>query len=131
MIRPPKKSIFNIHDPKGIKRLFQLRVGLSPLREHKFRKNFKDTPTDKCIRKMDAETTEHFLLHCENFIEARRTMLEVINPILEYNNLHLPNDKTRAIFLIYGHETLNNDVNVSVLNATLKYLNDSLRFEPT
>ena len=32
LTRPPKKSIFDIHDPCGIKLLFQLRVGLSPLR---------------------------------------------------------------------------------------------------
>ena len=41
-IRPPKKSVFNIHDPVGIKRLFQLRVGLSPLNEHKKRHNFNE-----------------------------------------------------------------------------------------
>ena len=33
--RPAPKSIFGIHDSRGIKRLFQLRVGLSPLLEHK------------------------------------------------------------------------------------------------
>ena len=30
LIRPQKKNVFNIHDPEGTKRLFQLRVGLSP-----------------------------------------------------------------------------------------------------
>ena len=39
-IRTQKKSIFNIHDPKGIKWLFQLRVVLSPLRRHKMKKHF-------------------------------------------------------------------------------------------
>ena len=34
LIRPEKKNVFNIHDPKGMKRLFQLRVGLSALRDH-------------------------------------------------------------------------------------------------
>ena len=43
IIRPEKKNVFNNHDPKGMKRLFQLRVGLSPLRHHKKRHNFKDT----------------------------------------------------------------------------------------
>ena len=43
MIRPLKRSVFNIHDPKGLKRLFQLRVGLSPLRYHKKYYNFRDT----------------------------------------------------------------------------------------
>ena len=39
LIRPPSKSIYSIHDPKGLKCVFQLRVGLSPLRSHK--KNYK------------------------------------------------------------------------------------------
>ena len=34
LYRPPKKSLFNIYD-NGIKWIFQLRVGLSPLRSHK------------------------------------------------------------------------------------------------
>ena len=42
LIRPPKKSIFGIHDPCGIKLLFQLRVGLSPLKGHKKNHNFLD-----------------------------------------------------------------------------------------
>ena len=33
-----------IHDPSGLRYLFQLRVGLSPLRYHKKRHNFIDTP---------------------------------------------------------------------------------------
>ena len=35
LIRPNSKSIFKIHDPLGIKFLYQLRVGLSPLKCHK------------------------------------------------------------------------------------------------
>ena len=48
LIRPEKKSIFGIHDPSGLRNLFQLRVGLSPLRYHKKCHNFIDTPSDKC-----------------------------------------------------------------------------------
>ena len=33
--RPDPKSTFGIHDPQGIKLLFQLRLGLSPLLHHK------------------------------------------------------------------------------------------------
>ena len=49
--RQEKKNVLNIHDPKGIKRLFQLRVGLSPLR-HKKRQNIKDILCDICPCKM-------------------------------------------------------------------------------
>ena len=47
-LRPNANSIFGIHDPKGLRYIFQLRVSLSPLRSHKFRHNFDDTPSDIC-----------------------------------------------------------------------------------
>ena len=43
VIRPSENKIFNIHDQVGIKLLTRLRLGLSHLREHKFRHNFEDT----------------------------------------------------------------------------------------
>ena len=45
-IRPIQKNIFGIHDPLGLRYLFQLRVGLSPLRHHKKLHNFADTPSE-------------------------------------------------------------------------------------
>ena len=49
LIRPSLTSIFDILDPMGIKWLYQLRVGLGSLYEHKFKHNFSDTPFDKCV----------------------------------------------------------------------------------
>ena len=42
-VRDNPKSIFGIHNPIGLKHLFRLRLGLSPLKQHKFRHNFADT----------------------------------------------------------------------------------------
>ena len=42
-IRPSPNSTFNVHNPHGIKLLTRLRVVLSHLREHKFRRNFQDS----------------------------------------------------------------------------------------
>ena len=42
-IRPCGNSIFDIHNPLGIKFLTRLRPDLSPLHEHKFRHCFQDT----------------------------------------------------------------------------------------
>ena len=39
--RPMQNSIYNIHDPVGIKYLTRLRLGLSHLNEHKFKHNFR------------------------------------------------------------------------------------------
>ena len=49
VIRPAKKSVFAIHSPTGIKKLFQLRVGLTQLKSHRKNHNFLDTPSDLCI----------------------------------------------------------------------------------
>ena len=42
-IRPLPNSIFNIHNPLGIKYLTRLRIGFIHLKEHKFRHNFQDS----------------------------------------------------------------------------------------
>ena len=84
LIRPPKKSIFGIHDPKGIKFIFQLRLGLSPLISHKKRHNFLDTPSDWCDCLSAPEDTSHFILHCTKFNSSRLKLLNDLNFILFY-----------------------------------------------
>ena len=63
LYRPVKKSIFNVHD-NGIKWIFQLRVGLSPLKSHKKSHKFsgyEEDRSDTCSCLTDLETTCHFL----------------------------------------------------------------------
>ena len=48
LFRRESKSFFKIHDPIGLRYLFQLRVNLSPLIVHKWRYNFSDTPSGIC-----------------------------------------------------------------------------------
>ena len=45
-IRHVTQTTYDIHQPEGLKFIFQLRVGLSDLRYHKRRHNFIDTPSD-------------------------------------------------------------------------------------
>ena len=42
------KITFGIHGALELRYLFQLRVNLSPLRSHKRRHNFSDTPSETC-----------------------------------------------------------------------------------
>ena len=100
LIRPEKRNVFNIHDPKGMKRLFQLSVGLSPLRDHKKRHNFKDALSDICPCEMSIETTGHFLIYCDLYAGVRIKMFQLINPILQCNDLNLPNDGSLVNFLL-------------------------------
>ena len=45
LIRPESKSFFKIHDPTGLRYIFQLRVRLSPLKGHKYCHKFIDSPS--------------------------------------------------------------------------------------
>ena len=126
LVRPSPKSIFDIHDSLGIKWLFQLRVGLSPLNEHKNNHNFIDTPSDKCIVCKRSENLEHFFLHCTRFIESRKTLLDLIQSLDVNFRLLQARDKIKL--LLYGNSSLNYATNRLLLKATLKFLHDSKRF---
>ena len=47
-IRPSPNSTFNCHNPRVIKLLPWLRLGLSHLREHKFKSSFQDSLNSFC-----------------------------------------------------------------------------------
>ena len=42
-IHASRSTVFNCHNPKGVKLLTRLRLGLSHLREHKFKYSFQDS----------------------------------------------------------------------------------------
>ena len=86
--RPKNKSIFGVHDPIGQRYLFQLRVSLSPLRSHKIRHNFIDSPSDICHCNQGVEDTSHFLFFCPADVTQRATLATSVNEILLKNNLH-------------------------------------------
>ena len=74
LVRPEKKGIFGIHDPSGLRILFQLRVGLSTLIYHKKRHKFIDTPSDNCCCNHGPEDINHFFffrVHSILLVEQR------------------------------------------------------------
>jgi len=126
LFRPKSRSIFGIHDPVGIHYLFQLRVGLSPLKNHKKRYNFADTPCDKCHCNIGIEDTNHFLFQCPSYVTQRATLAASVILILLRNNLnHLGNQER---LYLYGHDTLNDNDNKIILLSTIKYIKDTERF---
>ena len=128
IIRPEKKDLFNIHNPNGIKWIFQLRVGLSPLKSHKKLHNFKDTPDDTCQCNLNAENTQHFLLKCPNYNAQRKVLFETLNPIVLSNNIHNLNDNRMVHLLLYGYEKLKFHENQTVLNGTINFIERTGRF---
>ena len=53
-------SIYNIHNPLGVKYLARLRIGFSHLKQHKFKDNFQDSVDPMCSCSSGIETTIHF-----------------------------------------------------------------------
>ena len=120
LIRPPKKSIFGIHDRCGIKLLFQLRVGLSH--------NFLDTPSAISDCAVGKEDTIHFFTECALFATIRTNLMRSISIILTHNNLeHLSHAELTQLYL-YGHTNLGKTLNCLVQQASIKYIHDTKRF---
>ena len=57
----------------------KLRVGLSPLHDHKMKHNFNDTLSDKCAVCNRTENLQHFFSHCTRFTEARRSLFNFVH----------------------------------------------------
>ena len=126
LFRPTQKSIFNVYDPVGTKILFQLRLGLSKLRNHKKNHNFSDTPCDRCLCKTGIEDTKHFLFDCPFYARHRAALASSVCRILADKNLtHLAN--TEHLYL-YGDSDLSIEENRSVILATITYLKATNRF---
>ena len=104
-IRPSPNSVYNCHNPKGLKFITRLRLGLSHLREHKFKHSFQDTINPLCSCGLDIESTEHFLLHCPQFVNERRTLLSTIGNI---NYKLLENtDSNLYVYIFLFHQLRN------------------------
>ena len=104
LVRPKEKSFFDIHDPIGLKFIYQLRLGLSPLKSHKRLHNFSDTPNDQCDCGCSPEDTAHFLnscvLHNAHRLKLRDSVLNILLP------KDLQNLSDNFDFYLYGHYLL-------------------------
>ena len=93
-------------------------MGLSHLREHKFRHNSQDTlnPIYSCGDGI--ETTIHYLLHCPNYLDERRTLLDSLQSFGE--NIYDKNDFQISELLLFSVSSNNDASNIYILNATIQ-----------
>ena len=127
-IRPKKKSYFGIRNNDKIRNLTMLRVGLSPLRGHKFKHNFLDTTDPYCLNCGSIEDTKHYLLHCSSFTLHRNTLLQNISNLLNCDTSILTENKLIDI-LLYGKKGLEIEINTRILDTVTVYITNSNRFE--
>ena len=107
IIRPSKKSIFDLNNPLGLKYLYQLRVGLSSLKAHKKAHNFADTFDNNCACANGSEDTIHFLLKCTQFNTHRQKLLDTVHLIVpKIYDLQLLDESFLTNILLYGDKKL-------------------------
>ena len=89
-IRPSPNSVFECHNPEGIKFLRRLRLGLRHHREHKFKHSFQDSMNQ--LRKCGAEveSTSHFLSYCPFTMIGPPSLALLLLEILIVNYYKLP-----------------------------------------
>ena len=126
-IRPSPNKIFQCHNPKGIKLVTRLRLGLSHLREHKFKHSFQDTLNPLCSCGVDIETTSHYFLHCPLFHAERSTLLNNINE--NDSTIFNKSDSVVTCILLYGNESFKDKVKLLVLNPTIDFVLATNRFD--
>ena len=127
MVKPSENTIYNIHDPLGVKLLSRLRLGFSHLREHKFRHNFSDTINPLCPCSLEPETTTHFLLHCRNYSNLCTTLMSDLYSI---DPSRIVTNETNLVqLLLFGNSKYDFETNRKILLTTIKYLKNSLRFD--
>ena len=126
LIRPSPKLIYSVHDPKGLKYRFQLRIGLSPLKSHKKRHKFVDTPVDWCDCNCAPEDTNHFLFNCYFYEVQRRKLINSVIPLLLGN--HSINIVNNTDLLLYGHQSLNFQANKHIILSTISFIKETGKF---
>ena len=118
--RPKPKSIFGIHDSAGVRALFQLRLGLSPLRSHKQNHNSVDTPSAICSCNQGIEDTYHYLFTCPFYTEHRNILVSAVSDVLQKHNLVFPEYKSDLY--LYGHPLINDPDNKAIILSTIIYI---------
>ena len=106
--------------------LTRLRVGLSHLREHKFRHNFRNSLNPICNCSNSTESNNHYLLYCSNFKNERQTLLQNVRNVNP--SLLSMNEDALTHLSLYGDNTLTDNTNTFLLNSVIEYITSTKRF---
>ena len=119
--------MFNVYDSLGIRLRTRLRLGFSHLREHKFNHNFQDTINPLCSCSLESKSTTHFFLHCQNFTDLRKCLMNELIKIDSY--ILALDEKFFTKLLLYGDCRYNSKTNKSIILASINFIYSSKRFD--
>ena len=75
---------------------------------------------------LNIETTSHYLLHCPDYLQERKTLLNTISCIVP--NIFDFNNNQLTEIRLYGKKDLDSINNTSILDATINYLIETKSF---
>ena len=126
MIHPSTNPVYDINNPLGLHLLARLRLGLSHPNEHKFNHNFKNCANPLCTCSLEMESVWHFFLHCNHYSNIWSTLLNELK-FLDGDILKL-SDTSLTNLILDGGSQFNIKQNTYILNAVIKYILESNKF---
>ena len=128
-IRPKKDSFYGLLNNNKVKYLTWLRLGLSPLKGHKYNYGFveKLRTGPNCEVCDYPETTEHYLLYCRSFRLSRSILFDKVSEIMNVDFSTLARIHKKTI-LLYGKSDLSKAQNLKILTYTTEFVEKSKRF---
>ena len=80
-----------------------------------------------CSCSLETEPTLHFFLRCENYTILRRALkidLKNIDDAIMFLN-----ESDLLPLMLYGSKNFDNNMNISILTATMTFIKDTERFD--
>ena len=126
LIRPSGNTNFNCHNPKGVRLLTSLRLGLSYLHKHKFKHRFQNSLTQfaAVVKMLKSRLISFFTVL---IIQMKESLLNIIGST-GGNILTRSYFKVTETFL-YGDNDSNSITNTLIFNATTDFLIATERFD--
>ena len=123
--RPVPNSVFNNHNPIGVKLLKRLQFGLSHLNEHRF--NYKFQNCKKSSVFLVLRMSQQFTSFSFSFLHSYTSTLfgklkEVVNNLQELSNQNITE------ILLYSSPNFKGNQNLQISKCTIKCITDSKRF---
>ena len=112
-----ENSIFDAHNPIGIRLLVRLRLNFSHLSQHRLFHNFWNTGNPFCLYNAENETTSHYLLRCPLFSEQRTKLINLeLEILINLDNTLLNHcDDGIVNILLYGSSNYGFSTNKKML----------------
>ena len=103
------------------------RLGLSHLREHKFKHSFQDSIDPICNCGNDVESAIYFFLHCPLYSNERCILLNSLSKI--GHKLLDSTDTSLSQILLFENASCTTNDNTKIINLTIDFILSTKRFD--